>query len=63
MEAANKFNQIEMFNENLGTKSIEDFNYGQHINGKMINVVVKDHLSISKAEEKEAKHKQKMLEQ
>ena len=62
MEAATKFNDIEMFNETLGTKSIEDFDYGQHVTGKMINVTVKDHVGISKAEEKEAKSKLKRLE-
>jgi len=43
MDAATKFSEIEMFNENICTRSIEDFNYGSHTNGKMINVVVKDH--------------------
>ena len=46
LDANTKHNQIEMFNENIGTRSIEDFNYLSHTNGKMINVVVKDHVAI-----------------
>ena len=62
MDAAYKHNRIEMFNENVCTKSIEDFNYGSHKNGKMINVVVKDHVAIAQAEIKESKLKAKKLE-
>ena len=62
MDAASKHNQIEMFNENVCTKSIEDFNFEAHKNGKMINVVVKDYQAIAQAEYKESKLRAKKLE-
>ena len=62
MDANSKHNQIEMFNENIGTRSIEDFNYQSHTNGKMINVVVKDHQAIQRADIKESKIRAKKLE-